>query len=42
MATAEASRLYDDPARTTSFSTLRKLGVAVKKNNNIKLDDIID
>ena len=41
MATA-ANRLYYDPAITTAFSTLRKLGVAVKENNNIKLDDIRD
>jgi len=34
------SRFYYDPARPTAFSTLRKLGVAVKKN--IKLDDISD
>jgi len=40
MATAAASRLYYDPARPTAFSTLRKLGVALKKNN--KLDDIRD
>jgi len=42
-AAAAASRLYYDPARPTAFSTLRKLGVAVKKKkNNIKLDDIRD
>jgi len=41
MATA-ASRFYYDPARPTAFSTLRKLGVAVKNKNNIKLDDIRD
>jgi len=39
-AAAAASRLYYDPARPTAFSTLRKLGVAVKKKNIIKLDDI--
>jgi len=38
---AAASRLYHDSARPTAFSTLRKLGVALKKNNN-KLDDIRD
>jgi len=41
MATA-ANRLYYDPARPTAFSTLRKLGVAVKKKYNVKLDDIRD
>ena len=41
MATAAAaSRLHNDPTRPTAFSTLRKLGVAVMKNNN--LDDIRD
>jgi len=40
--TAAASRLYYDPARPTAFSILRKLGVAVKMNNIIKLDDITD
>jgi len=40
-AAATANRLYYDPARTTAFSTLRKLGVAAKKKN-IKLDDIRD
>ena len=38
-AAATANRLYYDPARPTTFSTLRKLGVAAK---NIKLDDIRD
>jgi len=33
--------LYYDPARPTAFSTLRKIGVAVKKNN-IKFEDIRD
>ena len=37
-AAATANRFYYDPARPTAFSTLRKLGVAAKKN--IKLDDI--
>jgi len=42
MAAASAdSRLYYGPRRPTAFSTLRKLGVALKKNNN-KLDDIRD
>ena len=42
MATATtANRLYNDPARPTAFSTLRKLGVVVKKYN-INLDDIRD
>jgi len=40
-AAASASRLYYDPAKPTAFSSLRNLGVSVKKkNNNIKLDDI--
>jgi len=36
--------LYYEPARLTAFSTLRKLGVAVKKKKkkNIKHDDIRD
>jgi len=38
-AATAASRLYYDPARPTAFSTLRKLGVAVK---NIKLVYIRD
>ena len=38
---AAASGLYSDPDGPTTFSTLRKLGVGVKKNN-IKLDDIRD
>jgi len=34
MATAAAAGLLCyDPGRPTAFSTLRKLGVAVKKNN---------
>ena len=42
-AAATANRLYYDPARPTAFSTLRKLGVAAKKNKkNIKLDYIRD
>jgi len=42
VAATAASRFYYDPARSTVYSTLRKLGVAVKKKNNIKLDVIID
>ena len=41
-ATAAASRLYNYPARPMTFSTLRKLGVAVKKKSNIKLDEVRD
>jgi len=37
MATAAAAA-----ARPTAFSTLRELGVAVKKKNNIKLEHIRD
>jgi len=40
MAVAAANRLYYDPAKPTAFSTLRKFGVAVKKN--IKFDNIRD
>ena len=39
-AAAAASSLCYDPARTTAFSILRKLGVTVKNNNNIKHDNI--